>query len=154
MPSDLFSLLLEELSKALQLPGTLQPDSLNSCVIVFKNEVEVQCEMDPNDKFFMMRAIIEELLPGRYREGILKQALIANNLPDSKGVFAFQKASNRLVLCRLMSLQHISGDKIAEELQPLVEKAGIWKNAILKGELPPLESASSSSASGMFGLAR
>ena len=61
-----------------------------------------------------------------------------------------------MVLFEKLYIKDLNGDKVFDEITPLVEKAKAWTEAMQKGELPVINQVYSSEhrSSGMFGLRR
>lgn len=151
MVSDVLGTLLQELGQALQM-NNLQPDSNNTCLIKFKGGIFVQIELDPTGQFMIIGSDLDVVPAGRYRENLFGEALKANGLPHPQyGIFSFSRQTNHLVLFEMLSLNELTGQKVADFLKPFLEKVRIWKEAISKGEIPVVVSARTSKA-GMFGI--
>ena len=154
MVMDLFEALLQEFSKATNIPN-LKPDANSSCLLVLPNGTKIQLDIDPGNNFLLMGAELGFIPGGRYRENVFKEALRANNLPAPRnGDFAYSKKKDLLILFTKISLKDLNGEKIASVFAPFSEKATHWKEAISKGEVPSLSGAFSThkSGTGMFGL--
>ena len=98
---------------------------------------------------------VAEILHGMYRQNIFREALRANGLQNHKGIFAYSKIKEKLILFDMIPIRSATGETIMEMLTSLSVKAGVWKMAIDKGEMPSLESVgvgSSKKSGGMFGL--
>ncbi len=153
MVGDFFSVLLQELGEILQIKD-LAPDDNNSCLLKLKNGISVQLEPAKKDGFIVMGAKIASIPPGRYRENIFREALKANGLPPpQQGIFAFSKNNDQLVLFEMISLQDLSGAKLNDHLVPFSEKVKTWQDAISRGDIPPVGTATAGSRpKGIFGL--
>ena len=158
MIGDKFTNLLEELGKIFKAP--LQPDKLGACVLKFKNGLQVQMEMDAKGQNVILAAQLGSISQGRFRENLFREALKANGLPPPRfGIFAYGKKNESLVLCDSLSIEELSGQKLADYLQQFTQKAEIWKNGIERGEVPSYlgNEASfgvASTPGGLFGLMR
>src|SRR5438477_9435360 len=126
MIGDKWANILEELGKMLKLP--LKPDKSNCCVLAFKNGSSLQMEMDQRGEYVILATDLGELSQGRYRENILREALKANGLPAPQcGIFAYGKKTEALLLCDQLSIDELTGERLAEYLAPFMQKADIWK---------------------------
>lgn len=153
MVTDFFGSLLEELGRALQLPG-LRPDANNTCLIRFKGDFYVQLEMDRTGQYLIIGSDLGAVQAGKYRENLLHEALKANGMPYPRnGTLAFSKQADHLILFEMLNIKELNGAKIMERLNPFMEKAKIWKDAISKGNVPVVTAAGTTAPSmGMFGL--
>ena len=154
MVTDQFGTLLEEISREMKI-GPLISDKNNTCQIRLKTGLEFQIEMDKAHQFLIIGADLGVIPPGRYRENILREALKANGLPHPLyGIFAYSKKKNSLILFMRLNLSELTGQKVAEFLQPFTEKGLAWMRAIARGEVPVVASiyTSGRSGMGMFGL--
>lgn len=137
MISDKFTLLLEDLSKYLSL--TLKPDAHHSCLLVIKNKVKVQLELDPTQNFLIIGSILAELPPGKFRENTLFAALKANAKPYPRlGNFAYSNKKNALVLFEKIEMDVFSIENILSMLIPFIKKAIHWKDALDNGHHAPM----------------
>lgn len=153
MVTDYFGSLLQELGKILEIPD-LHPDRNNSCQITLKNGLSLQLEFDRSGQYIIIGADLGVVSPGRYRENVFREALKANDMPyPTHGILAYSKKSDRLVLFEKLRSHEITGEVIAAELIPFSEKAIIWKDALVRSEVPVANQAFNPQRStGMFGL--
>ena len=131
-----FDALLEETGK--ELKTSLKPDRHRSCEISCPNKIHVHMQPHPHDESLLLIACtIAELPPGKYGENIMQAALRANHVtPPYRGIFAFSKKKNSLVLCDTLSMATLTGSSFAEIIGLLSEKAQRWREAINSGVLP------------------
>lgn len=151
---DNFGMLLQELATILKI-DPLIPDSHNTCLVRFKEGVNVQLEPDKGGVNLLIGAQLGTVPPGRYREDIYREALRANGLPLPRvGTLAYSRQADALVLFELMPLKDLTGTKLADFLQSFLAKALIWQEALIKGEVPVIDStyATGRRGGGMFGL--
>lgn len=151
---DLFGSLLEEFSKAVDIPD-LHPDENQSCLIKFpEGGPEIQLELDREETHLIIGCNLGFLPPGRYRENVFKIALQSNGFPaPRRGDFAFSKKADQLILWTRMPIKDLNGQRIAAVWDHFLEKATLWHQAIKEGEVPALHGAfSTKGGSGMFGL--
>lgn len=152
MITDQFGAIIQELGQALHNPK-LHPDEHNSCLIKFKGDIQIQIEPDRNGKYLIIGCNLGSIPAGRYRENIFAEALKSNGLPSPRhGFFAYSKRTDSLVLTEMMSLQDLTGQKVADFLTPFKEKIKIWKEAIARGEVPVIATAFTGKPTGMFGM--
>lgn len=152
MVTDLFGTLLEELGACLKLEG-LHPDSNNSCLIRFKNGVEVQIEMDKTGRHLVIGSDLGNVPIGKYRENLFREALKANDLPPPlHGILSYSEKTEHLVLFQKLMLEGLNGEKIAAAITPFTEKALIWQEALKHNDVPVVGQAAAFQGGGMFGL--
>ena len=153
MVTDLFGTILQELSKALNIPN-LQPDRNSSCLIRLKDGLEIQLELDRMGLFLIVGADLGSLPPGKYRENLFREALKANGLPYPwNGILAYSKKTDHLVIYDQLNVKNLTGEKVATFLSSFTAKAKVWKDALSREELPAIDQGyTSQPSSGMFGL--
>lgn len=153
METNVYSALLQELGKILQLPN-LHPDANNTCMVKFKGDIKVQIELDKSNQFLIIGTDLDSIPAGRYRETLFTEALKANGMPPPHyGNFAYSKQADHLVLFDMLHVTDLTGQKVADFLTLFLEKARIWKEAIAKGEVPEsTQSVRITPTSGIFGL--
>lgn len=155
MIQEIFGALLEELGQIMKMK--LAPDKHNSCLIRYPNGLTVQIDQDTAADEIIVVATIGTSPPGRYRESLFKEALKANGLPPPQpGAFAYSKKTDSLVLYGHISLKELTGQRLADYLTPLIQRAELWRNAIGRGEIPSYMGTELSfgrgGGSGLFGL--
>ncbi|MEX1012382.1 MAG: CesT family type III secretion system chaperone [Waddliaceae bacterium] len=154
MVANFYEALLTELSEALEIEKLI-PDENNSCLIRFKNGLEIQIEPQVNGESLVISAPLGEVPPGKYREDVFREALKANATPyPRQGTFGYSLDTNQLILFKLMPFKDLTGDKVAAYLNPFMEKAIKWREMLEKGEVPHIivnHKSKSSSPFGMFG---
>lgn len=152
MVKDLYGTLLEELGRAMQIPD-LHPDRNNACQIRLKNGLQIQVEINPKNNMLLLGCDLGDIPQGRYRVDLFREALKANGMPyPQHGILSYSNKTDHLILYEFLSLQDLTGDKIADALTPFTEKALIWKNAMANNEVPVVTFAGSRPSMGMFGL--
>lgn len=148
-----FEIIVEELGQALELE--LTPDPMGAVAIKFKNGVRIQMEVNDREQHFIMLADLGHLPPGPYQQQITRQALKANGLPfPHHGEFAYSKKKEELVIFTTLPMDNLNGAHVADTLFPFAEKAATWKEALERGEVPPVQAGFTTirRAPGMFGL--
>lgn len=148
-----FEALLQELGQILKIP--LHPDKTHSCLIKLKEGVSVQLEIDRPGDSLLFGIDVADVPPGKYRENLFKEALRANGSPSPRyGTLAYSRKTGHLVLFERLPLKDLNGDKVAEFLKPFVMKAKVWKDAIIRGEVPVIQGSGAhpNKNIGMFGL--
>lgn len=155
MVSDRFGMLLEEMGKVLEIPD-LHPDSNNSCLIKFKDGLQIQFELDrQSGEFLIIGTDFGEVAAGKYRENIFLEALKANGRPlPRNGTLAFSVQANHLIMFEMLPINELRGSAVAEFLVPFSAKARIWKEAVERGVMPAIaaEYGVPAPPGGVFGL--
>lgn len=152
MDSDFFSALLSELSQAWQVPD-LHPDRNNTCMVHLRDGLDLWMQTDEEKRVFIVLADLGRMPSGAQRTALYRAALKDNGKPPPRnGVFAYSREADSLVLFKLIPLQNLRGDQIADALAPLIEKANLWRNAMANGEIPSVDSMRTSDRMGLFGL--
>ena len=153
MVTDLFGALLSELGKVLKI-ANLHPDRNNSCLVQMVNGQQFQLELDRTSEFVIVGTQLGAVTPGKYRESLFKEALKANDQPyPLHGILAYSTKTENLFLFMKIHVKDLTGDKIAEEITPFLEKASVWSDAITRSDIPAVGSSQTSKGpAGMFGL--
>jgi hypothetical protein len=154
MVTDFFGTLLQELSRAVQIPG-LKPDANNSCLIRFRkqNDIRIQIELDSAGLMVVIGTDLGSVAPGRYRENIFTEALKANGLPSPRyGTFAYSRKTDHLLLFEKLPIRDLTGDKVADYLKLFIEKAKVWQEALARNEVPVVITAHTSRPMNIFGM--
>jgi hypothetical protein len=152
MVTDMFGAILQELGHSLEISG-LHPDQNHSCLIHFKNGLEIQLEIDRSGQFMVLGADLGAIPPGKYRENLFREALKANDMPHpTHGTLAYSKKSDHLILFERINVHELNGEKVAAEITPFSEKATLWSEALKNGEVPSVNQLTTSRSAGMFGL--
>jgi hypothetical protein len=148
----LFDQLLQELGQLLNL--TLKPDRVNVCQLKYKDGVQVQLEIEKDEKKLLIATKIGSLPPGRFRQEFLEQALKANSLPPPRaGIFAFAKHENELVYFTYLPLKDLKGQQIYDALAPFLEKTRFWRTALAENTIPSIVPVTGpAKPAGIFGL--
>ena len=130
---DPFEELLNNLSQQLGTP--LAPDSHSSCLLSFDRGVKLQLELDKTGEYLIIGSFLGEVLPGKYREQLLIEALKSNHLRQG-GIFAFSLRKNGLVLFHKQLFASVEITALFALIQRLVERATLWQEAIKGQEMP------------------
>lgn len=157
MVTDQFSAILDEIGSQFKIK--LTPDANNSCLFPLPNGMQVQMEMDKQREFYVIGMDVGGVPAGRYREDLFRQALLSNGRkPPRNGIFAYSKQLDHLILFEMLPVKNLTGNDVIATLNPMAAKALTWKNAIEKGDIPPVEVEAVSGKDlpkapmGMFGM--
>jgi hypothetical protein len=135
MVSDKFTLFLNDLS--IHLGIDLHPDENDSCLLVMEDDLQVQLELDSDQTHLVIGSVLGELNPGKYREEVLKEALIKNAEPyPQKGIYAYSTKLNALILFDKVNLDVFNTENVLSILTPFVEKAKKWRLYLNNGQIP------------------
>lgn len=150
MVTDLFGMLLQEVGTILNIKD-LKADQNNSCLIKLKSGLKIQIEMDRTGQFLLIGSDLGDLPAGPYRLNIFREALKANgSSPPLHGILAFSAKTQHLVLFSKLMASQLNGDKMTAELNPFIEKATLWSEALKRGDVPIVSQPAASG--GMFGM--
>ncbi len=139
-----FEELLKELSRQIGLD--LHPDQHGICCLKVDEDLRIQIEPDSQKGRLLIGSFIGELMPGRFREEVLKEALKANALilPEGKpggmpgGTLAFHQHNNQLFLFHYVAQEGLDGPKLVQALAQFTNYAMLWHNSIKNGRPTPL----------------
>lgn len=151
MASNNLEVVLEDLSRVMQLPK-LTPDHNETCLVEI-DHISIQLERDNDPDYLLVGTDFGEIPLGRYREDLFEAALKTNNLSSPLyGILAFSPKNNHLVLFDRLWMQDLNGSKTEEFLKLFIKKAKIWKEAIQHNNIPVIDEIRAYSHSGIFGL--
>lgn len=145
--------LLQEIGNA--LGATLEAGEQDSCTLFFDNRTwRVNLDMLPNNRDLLLAIEIKDIAPGKYRELLLKAAMVFNSKEGSSQRLAYSEPQNSLVLFQIVPLRHINAQIVQDLIGQLRKTAETWRDAMVRGITPELtvESSQSKGGSGMFGL--
>ena len=153
MVTDLFGALLQELGPLLEVPH-LHPDRNNSCQVRLKGGLTIQLELDRLAQFLIIGTDLGPVPYGKYRENLFREALKANGMPfPLNGILAYSNKTEHLIMFEKLNAKELNGEKIMTVLTPFIEKANVWKEALVRNEIPALtQHYASERPAGIFGL--
>ncbi len=132
METDLFTDILNQLSRELSIP--LKPDGNHSCLLLIREKLEVQLELDPSLSFLITGCVLAPLPPGKTREEILFAALKSNRSePPRYGHFGYAKKNDSLILFEMTPVESLRTENFSLFLSAFIRKAFSWKEAIESG---------------------
>lgn len=113
----------------------------SSCIILFDEKLEVFFEYVPERSAIQIACFITALPPGKFREDILLNALVANTIYYPQvGTFAYSSKATQLCLFRYVEIENLNGEILSEKLAGFLNIAFEWKNSIeLENIAPKLE---------------
>jgi len=130
-----FDRVLSELQKVLGIP--LHIDETGACSILLNDLITLQLEIDPGENYLIIGSYLIEILPGRFREMVLKAALKAN-YGKEKGIgsFSYIPKTGQLFLFESIPLSFVEPEQFFPYFHQLANKAAIWKGSLVKGVIP------------------
>lgn len=133
---DLFADLLQELGKIFSV--RLKPDRNNACLLQINKTIQIQIQTDPSEENLILGAKLCTVLPGKFREDVLRNALQHNAYPDAVGYLGFIQETNTLVLFTFIYFRGQSPEKIAKVIEEFLQVALSWKDAIASNAPGPV----------------
>jgi len=116
----------------------LYPDEHAACKLLVGDDMQIQLEMDPSGEKLFIVSLLAELPLGRFRENVLKHALVANSTePPSYGYLCYVHQINHLALYAALTAEGLKGPFLVEYLASFYDKAKKWKQAIHAGQPGP-----------------
>ncbi|MBI3508486.1 MAG: CesT family type III secretion system chaperone [Chlamydiia bacterium] len=134
--TDRFEELLQELGRIFQLP--LHVDKIGACSIMIPPHPAIQLQLDETQEHLLLFSKIVEIVPGKFRENVLCDALKANALTDPRpGILGYIGKSNELALYQKYRASFLNGERLASYIGLFLEMALAWKVAIEHGNTAP-----------------
>ncbi len=130
---DRFTELLTELGSQLGVP--LHPDKRGACKLNVNNVFHVQIENDLQKETLLIAAFIGEIIPGKFRENILREGLKANKEVKT-GILAYSGKNNQLALFKHLPIRTLTGATLLAFLNEFLDKATAWRGALESGVIP------------------
>lgn len=116
----------------------LYPDNHEACKLLIGDHNNVQLEMDFTGEKLLVGSIIIEIPLGKFREEVLKHALVANNAEyPCYGYLCYIQRINSLALYDYLSLKNLTGDFLVNYITVFAQKAETWRAAIASGRPGP-----------------
>ncbi|MEL7431508.1 MAG: CesT family type III secretion system chaperone [Chlamydiota bacterium] len=130
-----FQELLQGLAEEIGIP--IQGDNSDSCALLVSDHLMVQVELAKSGEQVILGAHLGELVPGKYREELLKRALKENGRSyPHLGILGYSAPANQLALFDQMRLSVLNGEVLGQLFQIFVEKALAWQSAIRDSAYP------------------
>jgi hypothetical protein len=121
-----------------ELGLTLYPDSNDACKLHLSNQHYVQLEMDRAEEHINAVCKIIEIPLGKFKENVLKHALVANyNLTPFEPCLSYVQKNNTLTLYQKIPLKHLNPSQLVDSIVKMGLKAQDWKQAIESGRPGP-----------------
>lgn len=123
-----FEELLKGLSTTLGTP--LHVDHLGHCQIIAGHKLHLQLTLDRLEENLVVGAFLGEIIPGKFRENLLKETLKANHLFPLDGTLSYCDKNNQLALTAFLPLSSISSEILTGFLKSFIIKAEEWRKKI------------------------
>ena len=141
---DRFEEMLLGLSKVFDTP--MQMDNMNCCSLVIDEKFSIQMELADNKKYLLIASFVSEIPPGKYRENILKFALIANNNKNQFGTFGYSEKVSKLLYFTYLYFEDLKVSDLADYLSLFIETASTWREAIETSNYALIDQTNTSSS--------
>ena len=135
---DRFTELLAELGSQMGL--SLHPDKRGACKLNVNNVFHVQIENNLQKETLLIATFVGEIIPGKFRENILKAGLKANKDVQT-GILAYSGKNNQLALFKHLPIQNLTGATLLAFLNEFLDKATAWRGALESGVIPAMKSS-------------
>ena len=150
---DRFSQILYDLSEEIGGHLKLYIDANGICQLNYKDILKLQLSYDEATEELLILSFICDVPPGKYREKLLKAALIANGAMPRIGTFGYSERKNQLCLFSYLPSEGATGETVFNTLQEFIEEALKWKDSVENGKpLPIAPSTPKQGDTGVFGL--
>lgn len=133
---DIFTNLLHDLGKIFSV--RLQPDRNNACLLQINKTLQIQIQLDSSEENLIFGTKLCTVLPGKFREDVLRNALQHNALPDAVGYLGFIQETNTLVLFTFVYFRGQRPELIAKIIEEFRQVAASWKEAIASNAPGPI----------------
>ena len=153
MVADVMEQLIEKLGEILGVEE-LHIDANNTCLMKLRSGVKIQVEVDPENRFVIIGTNLGNIGAGKYREDMLRQALIANGLGYPRnGILSYSRQASCIVMFERIPVKEATATEIADLIPAFDAKATVWQEA-LQGETIPdiVIPGQAPQSGGMFGL--
>lgn len=147
---DRFAQILYDLGSEMDLD--LYPDPNRICQLNYHDELHIQIHFDEIKEEIIIACFLCEIPPGRYREKLLRAALISNNDYPRVGTLSYSEKNNKLTLVEKVYAPNMPSAKLHQIMQDFFDKGKTWKEAVEKGGLLPVQPSNKNSGGSMFGM--
>ncbi|NBO24554.1 MAG: hypothetical protein EBU93_04910 [Chlamydiae bacterium] len=115
----------------------LHLDENQSCKILLNDKISVQIELDPSRQYMIFASEIFILPPGKFREMVLKGAILANYGKDKEiGSFSYLPKSCALMLHEFFPINFIQESEVFDLFARFSTKALFWKDHLDRNTIP------------------
>ena len=132
-----YSELIEQLSE--QLGIEIFPNINNVVVLLIEKTIKIHIEKDVDDTV-IIGSSITDLAPGKFREHILKDALIINSSEyKNRGTLSYMGSENSLFIHQKSPLSNLTANKMVQIIKNICKRSEKWKNTVNEGHSSPLD---------------
>lgn len=147
---DRFGQILYDLGKEIGLD--LYPDEHRICQLNYKDLFSIQLHYDEAKEQVLIATFLCEVPAGKFREKLLIASLKSNHAYPRIGTLAYSERNNQLTLFDYVSSKSLKPNELFSRLEPFIDKAKAWKEAVEKGKPLPEEESSAPPKGSIFGL--
>ena len=115
----------------------LRLDKHGACSVQLTPELMVQMQTDASGSNVLIACRLGQLNPGRWREDVLKEALIANHKDVSGGILSYVAKTSQLMLFHCYPLDLMDRSTTNSLLASLTKTAQKWQEALASGHTHP-----------------
>lgn len=116
----------------------LYPDQNEACKLVLEGDIMIQLEIDQRGENLLLASHIAELSPGKFRESVLKHALIANTMETPNyGSLCYIEKINMLTLYDFIPLSGLKTEFLLNFIIVFADKVKSWKAALSASKPAP-----------------
>lgn len=116
----------------------LYPDTHDACKLLLADDIMVQLEIDQRGENLLLASHIAELSPGKFRESVLKHALVANTMETPNyGNLCYVEKINMLSLYDFIPLDGLKTEFLMNFIIVFADKVKSWKNALSSSKPAP-----------------
>ena len=127
--------LIEQLSDELGID--IFPNINNVVVLLIEKTIKIHIENDIDDTVIIGTSITD-LAPGKFREHILKDALIINSLEYKiRGTLSYMGSENALFIHQKTPLSNMTVEKMVKIIKNICKRSKKWKSAVNEGHASP-----------------
>ncbi len=114
----------------------LYSDRKRAVRLTVNETLHIQIEDDEPKDRLLIATFVCEVPAGKFRENLLKEGLKANARYPRIGTFSYSERNNQLCLFEYHPYTGLTGEKVADRLASVIEKALKWRKAVEGGSLP------------------
>ena len=129
--------LLKNLAKDLKIP--FKKEITDSYSYQINEKLIIQIEMSQKTDELIIGSFFANLPPGKFRENVLAQGLMANYILEDPSFFAFSPKKSDVFLYQSLNLEKLTSPLLQENLTSFIEKTLKWQEALEKGYVAPAE---------------
>lgn len=128
---DRFQTLIDEFGEEVGLPLQVSPN--RSLAIHAEDQLILQIEESDNQQRILLAIAVAPLPAGKFREEVLLSALQYNSILPRLGTLAYLEERGELILFHWIPFHLLTGLKLADLVERVVELSQTWKRLIETG---------------------